>query len=379
MYDYQQNNRYFAQAADDIADLVSNELTDLGASDISPAYRGVYFNAHREVLYKINYHSRLINRVLAPLIHFDCHSDKYLYKTASQIEWSDFMTADQTFAVFASVTQSHINHSKFAALRLKDAIVDYFRTKDGRRPSIDRRQPHVWFNLYIENNHAVISVDTSGGSLHRRGYRVQTTQAPMAETVAASIIKLSDWQGATPLYDPFCGSGTILCEAWLAASHTPSAYRREHFGFEALPDFEPALWKKVKKQALNKIITVPGGSIGGSDLDAEVLETARVNCNALGPQQNIQLKRQDVFKISGLNDMTIVCNPPYGLRLSKGQDMAAFYKNFGDFLKQRCTGSSAYIYFGDRRWLKHIGLRSTWKKPLQNGGLDGRLAKFELY
>ncbi len=223
MYEYQQSGRYFAQVADDIKDIAGEELQELGATDISDSYRGIYFNADQESLYRINLHSRLINRVLAPLKTFDCHSDNYLYKVGQQIHWEDFLNPEQTLAVFASVTQSNINHSKFAALRLKDAIVDYFRERAGKRPNIDTRNPDLWLNVYIEKNVAVISVDTSGGSLHRRGYRTESTQAPMSETLAASIIRYAEWDGQMPLYDPLCGSGTLLCEAYLVATKTPSA------------------------------------------------------------------------------------------------------------------------------------------------------------
>ena len=274
MYHYQKTQRYFAQAANDIPEIAEEELRALGAEEISPAYRGLYFNASKKALYKINLQSRLINRVLAPLLQFNCHSDKYLYNTALQIKWEDFLNPDQTFAVFASVTQSNIRHSKFAALRLKDAVVDYFRERTGSRPNIDTRSPDLWLNLYIENNEAVISVDTSGGSLHRRGYRLETVQAPMAETVAASIIKFSGWDGAKPLYDPFCGSGTLLCEAFLHASRTPSAFLRKKFGFERLPDFDARLWEKVQKEESKKTRPVAPGQVRGSDLDAKAVKAA---------------------------------------------------------------------------------------------------------
>jgi len=275
MYEYQQSGRYFAQVADDIKDIAEAELLELGAIDTSHSYRGIYFNADQESLYKINLHSRLINRALAPLKTFDCHSDNYLYQVGQQIHWEDFLNPEQTLAVFASVTQSNINHSKFAALRLKDAIVDYFREREGKRPSIDTRNPDLWLNVYIEKNVAIISVDTSGGSLHRRGYRTESTQAPMNETLAASIISYTEWNGRTPLYDPLCGSGTLLCEAYLAATKTPSAFGRSKFGFERLPDFDVTLWAKVKNDADNNIQPVNKNMIQGSDIDLKVVDIAK--------------------------------------------------------------------------------------------------------
>jgi len=379
MYEYQQSCRYFAQAADDIKDIVEAELLELGAVDTSHSYRGIYFNADQESLYRINLHSRLINRALAPLKTFDCHSDNYLYKVGKQIHWEDFLNSEQTLAVFASVTQSNINHSKFAALRLKDAIVDYFREREGKRPSIDRRNPDLWLNVHIEKNVAIISVDTSGGSLHRRGYRVETVQAPMNETLAASIIRYTEWDGQTPIYDPLCGSGTLLCEAYLTATKTPSANFRNKFGFERLPDFDVELWAKVKKAAENKIIPLSNNLIYGSDIDSKMVAIAQKNSAVIDSDTQIKIIQKDIFEIEKLENATIVCNPPYGIRMEKKKDLNTFYKDIGDFLKQRCTNSIAYIYFGDRKYIKEIGLRSSKKWILSNGGLDGRLVKYIMY
>lgn len=379
MYTYQKTNRYFAQVADDIKNIAEEELRSLGAAETREVYRGIYFTATPKTLYAINFHSRLVNRILAPLISFSCHSDKYLYKTASQLQWQDFLDPSQTLAVFATVSHSAIKHSKFAALRLKDAIVDTFRERTGERPSIDTRNPDVWLNLHIENNEATISLDTSGGSLHRRGYRKHSIEAPMIETLAAAIIKHSEWDGSTPLYDPFCGSGTLLCEGYLRATHTPAAVLRAKFGFERLPDFDAALWHQVKNEGMEKIAPVAKGVIAGSDISAEATESAGHNCAVIDPKNVIEIKRKDIFNIANLEGKTIVSNPPYGIRMGKNADLAGFYKSIGDFLKQRCTGSTAYIYFGERKYLKNIGLKPSWKKQLSNGGLDGRLAKYEMY
>lgn len=379
MFDYQKTNRYFAQAADDIKDIAEKEIILLGGKKTSQVYRGIYFTANKEELYSINYHSRLINRVLAPLVSFKCSSDELLYKRARQVIWEDFLDPSKTFAVFASVTNSSIQHSKFAALRLKDAIVDYFRNRIGRRPSIDTREPDVWFNLHIENNEATISLDTSGGSLHRRGYRKQNIQAPMVETLAAAIINYSGWDSKSPLYDPFCGSGTLLCEAYMFASKTPASIFRKKFGFHRLPDFDHSLWNKVKEDALEKIEPVKKGTITGSDISSNAVEASIENCKVIDRENVIEIKNYDVFDIDKIDGSTIICNPPYGIRIGDTEELGDFYKRFGDFLKQRCKNSTAFIYFGDRKFIKNIGLKPSWKKPLSNGGLDGRLVKYELY
>ena len=379
MYNYQKSNRYFAQVADDIQDITSLELESLGATGIKESYKGVYFNASQKDLYKINLYSSLINRILAPLFSFECTSEDILYKTAYDIEWEKLFSSDETFAIFASTINSNIKHSKFAALKLKDALVDRFRAKRGKRPNVDTRNPDIWFNLFIENNHAVISLDTSGGSLHRRGYRKESVEAPMIETLAASIVKLSGWNGTTELYDPFCGSGTLLCEAYLHATNTPPSFMRTKFGFEKLPDFDSKLWREIKNESENNIKEIAPGLISGSDVSKEALKAAQINCDVIDKNKSIQLRQTNVFDIKELNNKTIICNPPFGIRLKRHQDLSDFYKQFGDFLKQKCNGSTAYVYFGDRSYIKKIGLKASMKRPLQNGGLDGRLAKFELY
>ena len=379
MYRYQETQRYFAQVADDIKDIAEQELQTLGAQETSPAYRGIYFNASPHVLYTVNLHTRFISRVLAPLASFDCHSDRYLYKRSAEIDWQDFLDPSQTFAVFATVANSAIRHSQFAALRLKDAVVDSFRAATGVRPSIDTRDPDVWINLYIHDNEATISLDTSGGSLHRRGYRRKSVQAPMAETLAAAIIHHAEWDGTCPLYDPFCGSGTLLCEAYMHASHTPAARLRSKFGFQRLPDFNPALWDQVQREGREGVRALPQGLIFGSDIDREAVQATAQNCAALEAGDAIRIQKRDAFQIDRIEGGVIVCNPPYGIRLNKQANLSDFYKRLGDFLKQRCQGSTAFIYCGERQYLKNIGLKPTWKKPLVNGGLDGRLAKYELY
>jgi putative N6-adenine-specific DNA methylase len=379
MFEYQKTERYFAQLSDDIKDIAEEELLSLGARETRPGYRVISFAADHEALYAVNFHSRLINRVLAPLISFDCHSDKYLYNRALQIRWDNFLDTSMTFAIFASVSNSSIRHSRFAALRLKDAIVDYFQKAVGGRPSIDTKNPDVWFNLYINNDKAVISLDTSGGSLHRRGYRVKSVQAPMIETLAAAIIHHSGWDGSVPLYDPFCGSGTLLCEAYMRQSNTPAGILRSRFGFERMPDFNNLLWHKVKRGWMKRINPVPEGMIHGSDISSEAVKASIHNCSLIGAEKVIRIEKKDVFDIDKIQNKVIVCNPPYGIRMAKAEELSAFYKRYGDFLKKRCVGSSAYIYFGERKYIKEIGLKPSWKKPLSNGGLDGRLVKFELY
>lgn len=376
---YQQQSRYFAQIAGGLEEEGQKELTELGATRVEKAYRGVYFTATPEHMYGINYMSRLVTRVLAPLVSFDCHNPKYLYRKAKEIPWRTFLQKGQTFAVAASVSNSKIRHSKYVALCVKDALVDQFREHTGSRPSVDRHHPDLWINVHIENNRATIAIDTSGGSLHRRGYRTESVTAPMQETVAAAVIRWSGWDGSVPLLDPMCGSGTLLAEACMAYRRLPAAFKRSHFGFMQLPDFDEEVWPRVRASYDASVRDLPDGLIQGSDRSRDAVDAAWVNLQAVTGNGHVRVEPRDVRAIESWEDSIIVCNPPYGLRLQPGQDLGPFFKSFGDFLKQRCTGSTAYIYFGNRVWIKHMGLRASRKRPLVNGQLDGRLVTYEMY
>jgi putative N6-adenine-specific DNA methylase len=378
-YLYQEHGTYFAQIAHPIEDLGGEELSELGASNIEPGYRGVHFEADAASLYDIVYQSRIPTRILAPLMTFDCHSDRYLYRRASEIDWVSLIGVDKTLAIFATVSNSRLRHSKYAALKLKDAIVDQIRDATGSRPSIDRHHPDVWLNLHIENNRATISLDAAGRSMHRRGYRLDALEAPLQETVAAAIIRMSGWQGTEPLLDPMCGSGTILAEAMMAAAHIPSGYLHKDFGFEQLPDFDATLWEKRRSLADEAILPVEKGLISGSDIEEEALQMARRNLARLPGGENVGFEQSDFNDISEWKDGVIITNPPYGLRVGNRIPIEPFFKSIGDFLKQRCTNSTAYIYVGKPALLKSVGLRTTWKKELVNGALEGRLAKYDLY
>ena len=379
MFTYQKNKRFFAQVADGLEEPASLELHELGAFDIKPGFRGVYFSAELPDLYRINYCTRLCTRILAPLLTFDCHSPKYLYSTARRLDWQQFLDNEKTFAVFATTSNSHIKHSQHAALTLKDAVVDYFRDATGKRPDVNTDNPDIWLNLHIERNRATISLDTSGGSLHRRGYRLDSIQAPMQETLAAAIIQLSDWNGQTPIYDPMCGSGTLLAEAMMRYCRIPAAYLRMHFGFEHLPDFNREEWRKVRDKANQQIRELPDGLICGSDKDQRAIAMAARNLERLPQGKSVALHSAAFENLAGLKDKVIVCNPPYGVRLGDKEEAAELIEEFGNFLKRKCTGSQAYLYLGARELVKKVGLKPTWKKPLKNGGLDGLLTRYDLY
>ncbi len=378
MFTYQKTNRYFAQIAQGLEQLGAEELEALGAEEVKTSFRGVYFNADPATLYRVNYMSRLCTRVLAPILSFDCHSTKYLYKTARKIKWEQLLDKDTTFAIKASVAESKISHSQYASLCLKDAIVDYFRDREGSRPSIDKKDPDIWFHLRIDRNKAIISLDTSGGSLHRRGYRLESIEAPMQETVAATIIRLTNWDGNTPIIDPMCGSGTLLCEALMHHCHIPAGYLRKKFGFEMMPEFDTALWQTVKTEQNNKIKRLPKGLLAGSDISPEAVAAAKKNSAALPHGDRITFKIKRFQDIKRVENSIIVTNPPYGIRLKNKNEIAPFIADFGNFLKTRCKSSTAFVYLGKPDLGTHIHLKPRWEKPLKNGGLAGVLIKYKI-
>jgi putative N6-adenine-specific DNA methylase len=378
-YLYQKTNHYFGQLASGTEKCGMTELRELGATNIKPGYLGVFFCANPRTLFEIVYRTRIFSRILAPLIVFDCHSEKYLYKTAQNIDWSDFLTLTKTFAITSNVADSNIRNSQYAGQIFKDAIVDQFREKTGERPNVDTYNPDLQLNLYIHENKARISVDLDGGSLHKRGYRQESVEAPMQETLAATILRLSKWNGERTLYDPFCGSGTLLCEALMKQCNIPAAYLRHKFGFLRLPDFDASVWNQVKTKANAEITEMTEELIKGSDISPDALKAVRSNRAALPDVGKIKVRRADFHDLDPIENTTIITNPPYGIRLGDKESTTQLLKEFGDFLKQKCTGCSAFIYYGDASLVKKLGLKPDWKQPLRAGGLDGVLCKYELY
>ncbi|MCX6151256.1 MAG: class I SAM-dependent RNA methyltransferase [Ignavibacteriales bacterium] len=379
MYEYQQNNVFFAQITGMMEELGEQELLELGAINTKIAYRGVYFEADKTALYKINYTARLLSRVLAPLKTFYCDNTGVLTKTALNINWDEFFPVDKTFAISASVSNSKINNSLYASQCLKDGIADYFRAKFGERPDVNTVNPDVRLNLHIEKDVAVISLDTSGESLHKRGYRLLAGEAPMQETLAAAIIRLSKWNGDNPLWDCMCGSGTILCEALMHYCRIPAQTLRKNFGFFYMPDYDQQIWKVLKEECDKKIRPLPKGLIIGSDKSQKVITVAMENLSHLPYSESIDLSCKPFQHVKQFENGTLITNPPYGIRLSNPTDVQVLYKELGDFLKQNCKGTTAFIYTGEPSLRKYIGLKTSKRTPLVNGKLTGVLLQIDSY
>jgi putative N6-adenine-specific DNA methylase len=391
-YEYKKNG-FFAQVTGKMEEVCEQELIELGASETKTTYKGIYFKSNLPTLYKINYTSRLLSRVLAPLVTFPCHTTNALIQKAKEIHWEDFCSLEKTFAISSSVSKSRITNSLYASQCFKDGIADYFRNKYGKRPDVEVVNPDVRFNLHIEKDAAVISLDTSGESLHKRGYRLLAGEAPMQETLAAAILRLSKWNGENTLWDPMCGSGTILCEALMHYCRIPAQKLRKKFGFFNMPDFDRTSWNKVKEEFDNKIRPLPKNIISGSDKSQQAIEVAKNNLSHLPYSDSVDLScksfqhvKEPAFlpdgeagRTSRFENGTLITNPPYGMRLGEIEEVKILYKELGDFLKTNCAGTSAFIYTGNPELRKHIGLKTTKRISLDNGKLEGVLLQIDSY
>lgn len=369
--------RYFAVVGDGLEPLAAGELERLGARDVKPTRRGIHFLADADVLVAVVIHSRLAGRVLAPLESFACHSDRYLHRRIHAMEWEELMDPDTSFAVSATLAHSNLRHTQYAAQVVKDGIVDRFRELTGQRPNVDRREPDLRIHVHVQKNKATVSLDCGAGARHRRGYRTESGEAPLTETVAAALFEVAQWDGTTGVFDPMCGSGTLLAEALLRATGTPPTFAVERFGCERLPSIGSERVGTARRRAASERRDPP--RLAGNDRDGEVLAMARDNLATLPHGDRVDWKRGDFASHDGWRGGLVVCNPPYGIRLQDRAGAQATVRALGDFLKQRCQGSTAWLVLGDRELVKHVGLRPARKVPVTIGGLDGRFVRYDLY
>jgi putative N6-adenine-specific DNA methylase len=368
--------RYFAVVSGSLEKHASQELQSFGAKVIQEIPRGIGFSCSQEVLYRILYEARLVQRVLLPLLHFPCHSIKYLHQQAHKnISWHTLFGLNQSFGIDSNVSNSFTKHSLYAGQVLKDAICDSFRDRFGQRPSFSNKEPDIQFNLHIHENKVTISLDILGLSLHKRGYRKASVDAPLQETLAAAMIQLSGWDAQNPLWDPMCGSGTILAEALMLAGNIPAGYLRDHKRLPLMPEHDEFLWQSVVHQANSRMREVPPGIISGSDINPSAIDACRDNLSCLPFAESIELKVKRFEAFKGNFSGTIICNPPYGVRLGNISEAEMLYHSLGDFLKQHCKGSTAYILCGSKELVPHLRLRAHWAKSIVNGDLDTRFAK----
>lgn len=358
--------------------LLAKELRELGAMDIKEGTRNVSFTGDNGFMYKANLCLRTAIKVLKPYKSFKIYSEEDLYKSIYALPWEEFMNVDDTLAIDATVHSETFTHSKYISLKTKDAIVDRFRDKFGKRPDVDLDFPTLRLNIHIEQNFCDVSFDSSGQSLHKRGYKTATNIAPINEVLAAGMLLQSGWNGQTDFLDPMCGSGTILIEAAMIACNIPPNLNRKEFAFERWKDWDADLFEKIEESVLKKIREFHF-TIRGYDTSPSAVHKAIDNVENANLSEFIKIERQDFFESEKENDrhLHMVFNPPYGERLEI--DMPAFYKRIGDTLKQNYPGTQAWFITSNLEAIKHVGLRPSRRIKMYNGALESKLLKYEIY
>ncbi|MGC8803349.1 MAG: THUMP domain-containing class I SAM-dependent RNA methyltransferase [Bacteroidales bacterium] len=351
-----------------LEDVLAKELENLGATNVRKANRAVYFNGDKYLMYLVNYHVRTAISILKPIDTFECSDENDLYQQVrNRIDWQTLLTNKHTFSVEATVHSSVFRHSQYATLRVKDAIVDYFREKTGKRPYIDTDNPDILIHLHISERQCTLSLNSSGEPLFKRGYRIATSVAPLNEVLAAGMVLLSGWQPTQNLIDPMCGSGTILIEAALIAHQLPPGIFRKKFGFETWPDFDAQLFEKITKDEKDDVDASKFCSIIGMDIDESALTKAKLNVKNAFLHSYIHLKVADFFEyVPPFKEGVVITNPPYGKRIKK-EDVDGFYKRLGDKLKKDYTGFDVWIISSNLQAMKHVGLHPAKKIKLYNG------------
>ena len=360
-----------------LEEVLAQELTALGANDIQIGRRMVSFSGDKEMMYRANFCLRTAIRILRPIKHFTAQNADEVYEQIKAIHWEDYLDTSKSFAVDAVVFSEEFRHSKFVSYRVKDAIVDYFREKTGKRPSVRINKPDVLLNIHIAQTDCTLSLDSSGESLHRRGYRQEAVEAPLNEVLAAGMILMTGWHGECDLIDPMCGSGTIPIEAALIARNIAPGVFRKEFAFEKWVDFDRDLFDAIynddsqEREFEHKIY--------GYDNNPKAHEIAMHNVKAAGVSKDIILKLQPFQQFEQPKEKSIIItNPPYGERISTN-DLLGLYEMIGERLKHAFTGNSAWILSYRDECFDKIGLKATQRIPLFNGALECEFRQYEIF
>ena len=371
-------DKYIAKTLFNLEDVLAEELEELGFNKIEKLNRAVAFTGTKKDLYRANYLLRTAIKIIKPIAKQTIENEQQLYDFVFSINWSKYLGLQNTFAIDAAVNSELFTHSKFVGLKTKDAIVDQFRKKTGRRPNVDLTLPEIRINVHIYKNECTISLDSSGESLHKRGYRKDQGIAPLNEVLAAGLIRMSDWIQEDDLVDPFCGSGTILIEGAMWALNIPAQLRRHIFCFMHWKGFDEDLWKEVKREAKSRVRRRLDTRIYGCDISSEMVRKAKENIEKAGIGEDvIQVHRKDFRKFDPYeNEGTIITNPPYGERINIDEER--FFKDFGDTLKQNYQGFGAWV-LAPNQVLKSIGLKTSKRLALKNAKIDVKFHKYELY
>jgi putative N6-adenine-specific DNA methylase len=359
-------------------EILAKELQTLGAQNVEQGVRMVSFKGDKGFMYKANLSLRTALKILKPIYSFRANTVQALYKGISGVNWSKYMTANQTFVIDTTVHSEYFNHSEFVSQKCKDAIVDQFRERTGSRPSIDKAFPDLRINIHIDKDQVSVALDTSGNALNQRGYRTATNIAPINEVLAAGILLLSGWEGQGHFLDPMCGSGTFLAEAAMIACNIPANINRREFAFEKWNDWDNELFDQIINSLLKKV-TEFRYSIKGYDKAPSAVLKAKANIKNANLEEYITIEEQNFFDTEKETEgkLHMVFNPPYDERLDI--HMEAFYKNIGDTLKKNYPGTDAWFITANLEALKFVGLKPSRKIKLFNGSLEARLVKYEMY
>ncbi|MBR4499718.1 MAG: RNA methyltransferase, partial [Paludibacteraceae bacterium] len=365
--------------------VLAQELIELGANDVLIERRAVSFKGDKALLYRANLCLRTAIRVLVPIkeerlrLQKGVKPEDQVYEIAKAIDWSRFMTADTSFAIDATVYSELFRNSLFVTYRVKDAIVDYWKGITGKRPNVNTENPDLRVNLHVGNDHVTISLDSSGESLHKRGYRVANTEAPINEALAAGMLLLAGWKGQSDFYDPMCGSGTLPIEAALIARNIAPGVFRKAFAFEKWPEFDADLWSDIYNDDSQE--REFDHKIYGSDASFFAIQQATKNVKAAGVGRDIELKQVRMEEISAITSASplVMINPPYGERLASNKDMEDLYDKIGSALKHHFTGATAWIISSNEAAMKCIGLKPSKKMRLLNGELDCQFNRYDLF
>ncbi len=360
-------------------EILAKELRDLGAERVETGTRMVSFFGDKGFMYKANLSLRTALKILKPIASKRIKNEKDLYNFIGSIKWEEFMDSSDSFAIYSTVNSTIFNHSQFVSLKSKDAIVDKFRNETGKRPSVDTEYPDVVINIHIQEDKCNVSLDSSGASLHHRGYRTATNIAPINEVLAAGILLLSGWDGQCDFIDPMCGSGTIAVEAAMIACNIPANLNRKEFAFEKWLDWDLDLFEIIEKSVLKKTRDFHF-KIKGFDKAPSAVRKAIDNVKNANLEDFISIENQNFFegeKEDKEKPLHMVFNPPYGERLELDEE--EFYKNVGDTMKKDYPGTQAWFITSNLEALKYVGLRPSRKIKLFNGKLESRLVKYEMY
>ncbi|HRG19003.1 MAG TPA: class I SAM-dependent RNA methyltransferase [Flavobacterium lutivivi] len=373
-----ENFKMIAKTFFGFEEILAKELQQLGAQEVTIGTRAVSFKGDKGFMYKANLSLRTALKILKPIYHFRAFNEQSLYKGIQGIDWSKYLEANQTFVIDTTIHSDNFKHSQFVSQKAKDAIVDQFREKFGQRPSVDKDFPDLRINIHIDRDQCSVSLDTSGASLHHRGYRTATNIAPINEVLAAGMLLLSGWDGSSNFLDPMCGSGTILIEAGMIACNIPANINRKEFAFEKWNDWDNDLFDQII-DSLMKRTKEFNYSIVGYDKAPSAVNKAKDNIINANLEDYIKVSQANFFdtKKETVGPLQMVFNPPYGERLDI--DLERFYRELGDTLKNNYPNTNAWFITANLEALKFVGLRPSRKIKLFNGSLEARLVKYEMY